>query len=451
MRFVGGLIGRLLGWALVLALLLAVLVPLGVLGAAVQTAPFVPETDVLTPDEAARSRAFVNRVRRASRASEGEQTIAATEAELDAVLAAGARLWPGLRGRTDITPQRLMLELSAPLPAGGLWANFRLMLGPTAAPIPNLMQLRLGRVCFGVTAAQCRGAALVFSDETGLALARRTLDLLTPSDAGTLLFESLRRMEMSPGRVVAVVDGGGRGDASLVSRLTRGAREALGLEAGDRARAHYAVMAEAAARGELPRSGSALPWLRFAVQRVADAGHESGRAARRDLRAAILAYAAHCGGLGPVETMAGEIADAGRSACEGTTLRGRDDLRKHFSLSAAFAAAGSSSVSWGLGEVKELVDAGREGGSGFSFDDVALDRAGIRLAERLRRARPGEIGALAAALDGEAAVTPSIEGLPSFMSAAEFRARYGGVEDPRYARQLAEIDARIAALPFHSM
>lgn len=426
---------RLLKWTVVLAVLLAILVPVAILAMAVQRNPLLPPEAAVTPAQAAEARDFVRELRRASRETEGEQTVTATDAELEGLIATGARLFPGLRGSATTTPERLTLIIAAPLP-GGLWANAALALGPSG-PTPNLIALRLGRADL--------------PPDLALSALRGGLDLATAEDFGSLLFGALRSMDMAPGRVTAVVDGGGLGADSLFSQGTAGLRDLLGLEAGERAAEHFAAMAEAARRGELPTTGSALPWLRHAVERVAEAGHDSGRAARQDLRAAILAFAAHCGDLKAIETFSGDIGEAeDATLCAETRLVGRLDLRKHFALSAAFAAAGTSAAAWGLGEVKELVDAGREGGSGFSFDDVALDRAGIRFAERLRRASLQELPVLATRIGVEADIAPSIEGLPSFMPDAEFTARFGGVEDPRYLAQLAEIDARIDALPFHA-
>ena len=185
------------------------------------------------------------------------------------------------------------------------------------------------------------------------------------------------------------------------------------------------------------------------VVAVVAEGHPGELTARRDVRAALLALAAHCGDRAAMETVAGAMAPEGAPAslCGGTTLGGRDDLRKHFTLSAAFAAVGGSSVSWGLGEVKELVDAGRAGGSGFSFDDVAADRAGIAFAEQALGAGPRGLAWMLSVMEAEGAAMPSIAGLPSFMSEAEFAAAYGDVEDPRYDALIEESDGRIAALP----
>lgn len=62
-------------------------------------------------------------------------------------------------------------------------------------------------------------------------------------------------------------------------------------------------------------------------------------------------------------------------------LAGRADLANHWALSAALAVSLGDDVGRAMGEWKELSDS-RTGGSGFSFVDLAADRAGIALARR---------------------------------------------------------------------
>lgn len=424
---------RLILWLLVLIVVGA---PLALAAIAVQTRPFLPETAALSPETAAGSRDVLSRIRRISRETDGVAEITATAAEIDGLVATASRAFPGLRGRTTIEDERLLIAMSFPLPPGGAaaWVNAAVQIAPSPLGIEPTLA-RLGRVDLPPGPA--------------LHVLRTILDWATTEDVGTLLVRSVQAVRTEPGRVTAAVDTGGTGETNLFSRAAAGAREAAGLDGGEAARAHFAAMAAAAERGDLPSSGSALPWLRFALARVAAAGHPGPLTARADVRAALLALAAHCGDRSAMETVAGKMApgtEGTGSACTGTTLGGRDDLRKHFTLSAAFAAAGGSSVSWGLGEVKELVDAGRAGGSGFSFDDVAADRAGIAFAEQALGAGPRGLSWMLSVMDDEGAVMPSIDGLPSFLSEQEFAARYGDVEDPRYDAQLQEIDGRIAAL-----
>ena len=207
---------------------------------------------------------------------------------------------------------------------------------------------------------------------------------------------------------------------------------------------------------------------------------------------ALIALGAHCGDASAAQTVAGDLGARGRSPCAGTTLAGRDDLRKHFALSAAFEAAGGRAVSFGFGEIKELVDAGREHGSGFSFDDfdadgdqdllmpsvletdpfvyrtvllrndgadgaggivftdIAADLAGIRFAEAAAATPPGGLGSLAGQLDGEAAYFPRVDDLPSRLTEAQFAARYDNADSAAYATEIARIESRIGALPIHA-
>jgi len=132
-----------------------------------------------------------------------------------------------------------------------------------------------------------------------------------------------------------------------------------------------------------------------------------------------------------------------RPAWQRVTLAGRSDLAKHFMVSAAIAAHADTALADAIGLYKELEDA--RGGSGFSFDDLAADRAGTRFGEAAtrqaealqRRIRPGV---------QEAQVMPVVTDLASGMSEAEFLARFGGVGTSAYQATIAEIDRRIAGL-----
>ena len=61
------------------------------------------------------------------------------------------------------------------------------------------------------------------------------------------------------------------------------------------------------------------------------------------------------------------------------SLKGREDLSLHFLYSATLEQISVKSLGLGIGEFKELLDSG-EGGSGFSFADMAADIAGLEFA-----------------------------------------------------------------------
>lgn len=125
------------------------------------------------------------------------------------------------------------------------------------------------------------------------------------------------------------------------------------------------------------------------------------------------------------------------------TLRERGDLAQHFVISAAIAAQAGEPLAKAVGLDKEIDDSQR--GSGFSFVDLAADRAGTRLGQLAARSPERLTAAVAAGLT-DAALLPSINGLPEHMMADEFSRRFGSPEAPAYRQMSDEIDRRIAAL-----
>lgn len=124
------------------------------------------------------------------------------------------------------------------------------------------------------------------------------------------------------------------------------------------------------------------------------------------------------------------------------TIRGRSDLTLHFALSAYLTATSGATAASAAGYTKEALDA--QGGSGFSFADLAADRAGIRLAEGVlgNRFRLSTLAESFTVRD----FMPKVEGLPEGMQSVQFSRDYGGKGDARYELQIREIDSRINAL-----
>ncbi len=133
----------------------------------------------------------------------------------------------------------------------------------------------------------------------------------------------------------------------------------------------------------------------------------------------------------------------------GIRLEGRDDFAQHFALSAFLAATGGGGFSDTVGLYKELRDA--RGGSGFSFTDLAADRAGSRLGEE-STASPEAARRIQARLAGSRdwkAYFPPARDLPEYMHQAEFQRRFGGVGQPAYQAMAGEIERRVAALELY--
>lgn len=129
---------------------------------------------------------------------------------------------------------------------------------------------------------------------------------------------------------------------------------------------------------------------------------------------------------------------------QGTTLRGREDWSRHYLLSAALAVIGNALISDAGGLVKEQLDA-LTLGSGFSFGDLAADRAGVRFAAAATRSE-ADAKAMQARLRSGFVLNdffPAIADLPENLTVAQFRSAYGGVGSTRYRQVIAEIEARM--------
>jgi hypothetical protein len=194
---------------------------------------------------------------------------------------------------------------------------------------------------------------------------------------------------------------------------------------------------------EMPEHGSVqLAQLLSGLLATAPTGLESDPAA--DNRAAILAIATYVAG----EAL--PVGDGRQTApVRRVTLRGRRDLAQHYIASAVIAAEGGSALSDLIGFAKELRDS--DGGSGFSFADLAADRAGIRFAELATGAAEDALFVQGMARAGltEDALMPTIDGLPEGLGQREFQRDFGGRDSAAYRQLVAHIDRRIDRLQLY--
>lgn len=126
------------------------------------------------------------------------------------------------------------------------------------------------------------------------------------------------------------------------------------------------------------------------------------------------------------------------------TVLGREDLVQHFLTSAAIATSADSGVAEALGVFKELDDS--QGGSGFSFADLAADRAGVQFAELIARISfdAQQAQRRLSEVESEIEFMPRVDNLPEGIMNLEFKQQYGNLESDAYRMINAEIDLRIA-------
>jgi len=125
------------------------------------------------------------------------------------------------------------------------------------------------------------------------------------------------------------------------------------------------------------------------------------------------------------------------------TLFGREDFPMHFLISAVLAIEGGGPLADAIGVDKELADA--RSGSGFSFNDIAADRAGTRFG-LLASQSPQRLQAAMVAGLKERDFMPEVADLPEFMREQDFIQRYGGVGAPAYQQMMADIEARLDSI-----
>lgn len=351
-----------------------------------------------------------------SRLREGEaRRVALAEADLDrGVNALAVHLARG-SASASIRPDRLRVDASLPLPILDRWLNLRLDLapagdvlapaglriGPLSLPaflVDDLLTWVLGRSPYAVELAAARGlldSARLSGQTLELAFTWREAAMTRALGGKAGPWPDAAALEPYRARLSAV---GGRDFPRLLGAAFALAKErSHSRDPVAENRAALAALAETVLGGRLP-------------------GTRSGAPVR---------------------------------GTSGARLGGRGDLAQHFALSAWLAATGGEGLSELAGVYKELKDA--QGGSGFSFTDLAADRAGSRFGETCTRS-PAAARAIQSRLAGIGNADlffPALADLPEFMGQAEFQRRFGGIGQPAYRRMEAEIERRIAALAIY--
>lgn len=413
---------------LALAMLVCVGLPLA-LGAAamlmLQDQALVKDTAEFSPADVAHAKQTLQRYdpRRAPPGvlqADGLRTLELPAADLDRL--AHYLMSRTGRGHSRITLRQgeLGLEASIALPHNplGRYLNIRAVLHETAG-LPEFKALKLGRLPVPAWLA-------------GLA-ARQVLPRLTGPEGYQLAADTVR----SVGIAAAGLQIRYRWRDDLVDRLRQ-----LALPAVERERLQVYQERLARLSADTGRSGHVsltrllVPLMNLARERSA------GNAPLAEHRALIAVLAFYVNGQG-WERIIPDAASWKRAAPRLVTLRGRHDLAQHFIVSAGIAAFAGTPLADAVGLEKELEDS--RGGSGFSFDDLAADRAGTVFGQRATGDGWTALQHRVAAGVSESDLMPDVSGLPSFMPEAEFQRRFGGVGAPPYLAMMQEIERRVAA------
>ena len=418
-----------------LTLLLAVLVlPPAFLIYASAPAPTVGAPPAATADDAARVKNVYLRLRAATKGPAGGQPFGLSEADLNSILLFASRAVPRLRGRAAVAAGGVSVDGSLRLPTGQ-WLNGTATVAPAAR---------------GLVLSRLNIAGLEVPPGPVMPAVEAALNLFLGDGMGTLAVNGIRNTRIDGDTVTTELTLDRAQRKALAARTKDSVRAVSGFSTADDLRGYWLALNAAAEAGTIDPHGSFAAFLHHAVDRAAT--RATGTTARYEMQTALFAVAIMCGHPN-LQFIVGTVVpkDLARkpSVCGAATLAGRRDLRQHFAVSAGLQVASDAGFAFAAGEYKELMDADR-GGSGFSFDDIAADRAGIAVARALTQASPAAWRDARAALSEEPGMFPRVDDLPSLMPKAEFEQRFGGTDTPSYRAMIAEIDARIAALPVFS-
>jgi uncharacterized protein YfiM (DUF2279 family) len=188
--------------------------------------------------------------------------------------------------------------------------------------------------------------------------------------------------------------------------------------------------------------------LRLAFAYAEDNSH--GTDAVFSNRAAILALGVVMGDDQVVRVGRSEISPERREEREAlrrrVTVHGRNDLPRHFAVSAALTVLADENRALTVGITKEASDS-NPGGSGFSFVDMLANKSGIRLAvvatQSTKSAR-----LLQRKIEQSTdpyTFMPKFDGLPEGITSDDFQSAYGGLGGSKTIGLFEEIDRRVNA------
>lgn len=356
------------------------------------------------------------------------RTITLTQDELDMVLAYASQRVAQGNARLLLQQDQATLQASLRLPSNpfGGYLNIEAALADTGAK-PRIASLRLGRL---QVPQQINGWILALG-----------LRWLQQDPAYGPASDAIQRVRLTPDLLSVVYTW----NDSLPDQLRASLVDADEVE---RLRAYQARLV--ALRSDDP-AGLGLhqllqPLMELATLRTGRSSPAEALALER--RAALVVAAFHVNGKG-LAAVVPAAAEWPAPPPRRVRLGGRADLAQHFIVSAALAAAAGTPLADAVGLYKETEDA--RGGSGFSFADLAADRAGTRfgaLAVGPAAAQQQLQRRLAAGLTDQD-LLPAVRDLPEMLQESEFKRRYGSTETAVYKRMVQDIDRRIAALALY--
>ncbi len=422
--------------------ILLVVLPSVIVLLSIEKEPFVTETAIINTESAIRAKALAKRSLAKllnQKNTSSTISISTSEDELNSLIALMARGISRLEGHIQVSPDGLDAAITLRLPNNpiGNYINLRATVIPSESGL-HFSEIRIGRI--------------KLSDNMSLFILRLIPDLILGNGNGTVAVNSVRSVVFARNNVTLnltrIHDIIGRKEK--IRKRMKVFRDDMALlsDPAD-VRVYYAKLLEVESG---LHSKNPVSLARFTGPLFELVEHRSLKNnPAEESKAALLALAIYAGDW-RFERLIGEVRTSEMKSKKYksivTLLGGRKDLRLHFVISSGLKIVSESGITHSIGEFKELLDT-RRGGSGFSFVDLAADRAGARLADILtghkRDAR--KLQSMLAGNTNETMFFPKVNDLPEDLTQFEFESKYINVGDEKYNSVVNKIDERISNLP----
>ena len=421
-----------------LFIIIAVIVLLLIAGAtavaimAVQKTPLVASTATTQLDGADSVNELLGQLQRAfSRREEGHQ-VTLTETQVESLVGVLQRALPDFKGVVNITPIGGTINLTYAIQDTGYFVN------ASALVLPG-NSLRIEQVQIG---------DLTIPGRYLLRFLERTVNSYTQSEIATIALSRVERVTMESGELTLDV---GRLDALLTELNVVASNMSVDEESElQRLSAYYLRYLSGREIALSTEPVSLIEYLREGMARAREQS-ETAQDAVLHNKAVILALAVYLGHH-RVGTLVGDIqpnADKALKPRRGAVLHNRNDLARHFIISAALELLSEEGMSLAIGEFKELMDRGN-GGSGYSFVDLAADMSGNEFAQVATEISTAvDVQNAMARIQSELEIIPAIDGLPEGLSKQAFIEQYERVDSMAYLKEVKEIKRRINLLPLY--
>lgn len=419
-----------LKWLLLSCLLLLPLAVGGALWLAIEPQALVTQAPTLSAEDIARAKLLLRHNDPRGKLPGITRAVLLSQRDLELLAnQAGQRIGGPLgevQARVRLQPGLALVQASLPLAGTPLhgWLNLHAVLRQTEG-LPAVDKLRLGRLPVPGWLVQ--------------ALLPRLLTALDLRAQGELAQRLVRHVAFRPQQLVLAYAWPDNAEQALSDSLLPAVEQQRLKAYADRlARLSSDLAPPGSAARPVSMAQLLGPVFLLARQRSTDAD-----SALRENRAALvaLAFLVNGQGLSAIVPVARQWPQPRPLVI---TLAGRSDTPQHYLVSAALAAEGGGPLADAIGLYKEVADS--RGGSGFSFNDLAADRAGTRLGQLAARFPQALQARLAAGLT-EADLLPAIADLPESLTERTFQRRYGGVGAPAYRQLMSDIEARLDRLP----